>query len=354
MILGSPTKPKSLDVWLCEQGEDKFPRNQGANFVTRFNLIAETLNRAVHPHVGPGAALADGSYLTDHGPDHIETVIQRASELLAYPPSTYPQFSAYEIYLLLLAMHFHDVGNIFGRSGHEANLATVMQQFQTLTGEDMIEWRAIKDIAEAHGGDMNGNKDTISKLLPSGHVRSERVQYRALAALLRFADELADDAQRAARYMEVFDLLPKSSQVHHAYSQSLHSVIVDAENFVVSLDFAFLRSDAMRKFGKGVAENLTSDVYLLDEIYDRTIKMHLERIYCMRFLVGISRIDAINVRIDVYEDRQSMRPCCDTIGYRLEELGYPPGRDQGISQYCPSIQIDGAILCERLSSEQRP
>lgn len=334
----------SILKWFLDQPEEMLPPNGGSPYSVRLSHVTGILNKEVHPHVGTGAALAGGGFLTDHGPEHIETVIQRASSLLAYPDDLFPHFSAYEIYILILAIHFHDVGNILGRAGHENKHAQVMGQLDSVLGKDAVEKRAILQIASAHGGTINGDKDTISLLPTEEFILGYPVRYRALAALLRFADELADDSNRAARYVEDLGGIPKESQVYHAYAKSLHSVVVDLRSHIINLRYTFLKKDAMHKFGKGDDD----EVYLLDEIYDRTLKMHFERVYCMRFLKKIIQIDAIEVSIKVYEDDHSPLPCTDEIGYRLQEKGYPDTELVSLNDLCPSINISGASLVNEL------
>ncbi|MCY4265881.1 MAG: hypothetical protein OXE78_13665 [Gammaproteobacteria bacterium] len=341
--------PPSLLDWFANQPENKFPPNGGSLYTIRLEQVTGILNSQVHSLVGVGAALADRGFLTDHGPDHIKTVIQRASLLLAHPESTFPQFTPYEIFMLLLAIHFHDVGNIFGREEHEKKHSQVMRQVESIIGDEMVERNAILKIAQAHGGRINGNKDTLSSLVQEDFVLGQRIRYRALAALLRFADELADDCHRAARYADKLGVIPPESEVYHAYAKSLHSVIVDLPNHIVRLHFSLLRKEAIRTYGKKLSEtNQIEQVFLLDEIYLRTIKMHLERIYCMRFLRTIIQIDAVEVSIEVYEETNSLSPCIDTIGYRLEEEGYPPNNNSSLRDLCPNVIFDGCGLSEYL------
>ena len=344
----APPIPASLLDWFAEQTSDSFPPDGGSSYTLRLQQVTGILNKQVHPHVGTGAALADGGFLTDHGPDHIDTVIRRATSLLAFPPEGFPQFSRYEIFILILAIHFHDVGNIFGRAEHETKHARVMAQLQDSMGHETVERRAVLRIASAHGGRVNGNKDTISSLLPQDYVLGQLVRYRALAALLRFADELADDCHRGARYAEWLGVIPTNSEVFHAYARSLHSVVVEPANRVIKLKYSFLREDATRTFGKKLGDQETGQAYLLDEIYKRTLKMHLERVYCMRFLRDIVQIEAIDVAIEVYDEENSPTPCIEVIGYRLQEEGYPDPNFSSITDICPDICIDGVALNEQL------
>lgn len=343
--------PPLLTDWIAERPDSVFPPHGGISYPARLKTVAGYMNENVHPQVEKGALLQGDGYLTDHGPRHIETVIHRASCLLSHPISNFPQLSAYEVYLLLMAIHFHDVGNVFGRQGHEVRHTEIMQKLQSHVGDEMVERQAILKIARVHGGRVNGDKDTISTLLTEDPVLGRDVRYRAIAAILRFADELADDFRRAARMAEELHVIPKESEVFHAYARCLHSVRVRPDRHLVELRYCFTKTDAIRTFGKRTGECSVSDVYLLDEIYERTLKMHLERKYCMRFTQGILRIDAIDVRIDVYADANSMTPCIDPIGYRLQEQGYPSISSK-IRDICPDVGIDGPSLDQQLRGDE--
>lgn len=107
-------------------------------------------------------------FLNDHGPDHIATVIARASDILNEANTS---LNSYEAYLLLFAIHLHDTGNLFGRNQHEQACRTIMKALGTRAGDDELEKRWITTIAAAHGGKLiDGDKDTISRLIPDPDV----------------------------------------------------------------------------------------------------------------------------------------------------------------------------------------
>jgi len=238
-------------------------------------------------------------------------VIIRASDLIR---TQHHELSWYEVYFLLTATLFHDVGNLYGRARHERNAVTVMQRVGMLLGNESVEKRLISQIAEAHGGEINGSKDTISRLPNEAVVLNRTVRPQALAALLRFADELADERSRAARYMQANSLLPPQSEIFHKYASALHSVRLTGN--MIELYFEIVKSDAVRTFMKGI-----NQVYLFDEIKLRTKKMHFERIYCMRHLRLWQRVDKIFVQIEIYEDEWG--PRVRQLNYVFEEDGYP-------------------------------
>ena len=256
-------------------------------------------------------------------------MIRRASELLeAYPND----ISSYEKYLLLVAIRFHDIGNAHGRELHELRAEQYMKELRVLLGDDSAEQRIIFMIAQAHGGTTpDGHKDKITPLPRNEPLLGKVVRPRVLAALLRFADELADERSRAVRFKPLASAIPKGSEVYHAYASALQSVLVNAPGGTVSLHFEMKRDDAKRKFGKG-----STEVYLLDEIYERSLKMHYERIYCMRFLRPIVAIDKINVEIKVFGDGYLEQLA--TIAYKLEETGYPSGVGETVFELCPELK----------------
>jgi len=307
---------------------DEFPGDRDYN--AQFKHINDHLNKYYHGNVTAAATISDGSgFLTDHGPEHIKTVIRRLSDILRASPGV--RLSAYEQYILLVAAHVHDLGNFFGRDKHEMNAEKVMEELGSILGEEMPEKRTIFEIAQAHGGKIDEDKDKIARLLPIRDVLGHDVHSRFLAALLRFADELADDRTRASRYMIKIDKIPKSSAVFHRYAYALHSVKVASD--AVRLEFELSEDEVKQKFGKGPAE-----VFLLDEIYERTMKMHRERMYCMRFLRRDVNIDRIDVLIRVYAAGFSLLKERATINYSLQEAGYPDEKNPTIFALCPDLR----------------
>ena len=151
-----------------------------------------------------------------------------------------------------------------------------------------------------------------------------------LAAILRFADELADERSRAAGFLLQLSKIHPTSEVYHKYAHSLHSVMVDAQGGTVDLHFDMPLADACKTFGKG-----NQQVYLLDEIYERTMKAHRERTYCMRFLRPQISIERIDVEIKVYGNDYNKELA--KIPYRLEESGYPEALPGGVLNACPSL-----------------
>lgn len=257
-------------------------------------------------------------FLNDHGPHHIEKVIERANSIVMNFKGE--PLSEFEVFLLLCAIQIHDIGNVLGRAGHERKLVEIFNEKGKNIILDAPERRVITSIAMAHGGKSSlGGKDTISMLSPSESIFDAPVRTRLLAAVLRFSDELADDSTRANRDAMDLGILGTNSDIYHCYSRALHTVSVreDFENQDCKISLVYeLEADLLRRTYKvGGYEK-----YLLDEIYDRTLKMELERRYCMKFMYSSINIGRIDVTINIY-GRTSEK--IQGISYTLEDVSYP-------------------------------
>ncbi|MBO0931892.1 HD domain-containing protein [Fibrella aquatilis] len=322
-----------------------FPDVANDNYYHAYTQFESWLKRNVHNNVNQVAMMIDGGYLTDHGPGHIKTVIQRASDLLG-TTEPYP-LGPYEIFMLLTAIQVHDAGHIIGgRTGHEQNTQPLLKHLDV----DRTEQVYIGRIARAHGGKLpDGDKDTIEKGLPiKDTFNSVSFRPRFLASLLRFADELADDRTRSARYVHEQGILPTSSEVYHAYAEALYSVDVYSEKQEIELSFELpaAKVDTPSTKGKKDEEGneIIDNVYLLDEIFNRTYKMYQECVYCMRFFPAELQIKTITVKINVVDD-DTRSPIHEPIGYQLKERGYPQFLATTIEGMCgPDIMFEGTII----------
>lgn len=338
----------SLGEWLARSSAEQFPNADQEAYLNSLHKVKAHLEDGIYDDVDTGASAAEGVILTRHGSRHVDTVVRRATDLVMDESNAgNPRFSPYEIYLLLMAIYVHDVGNLGGREKHEKNIASMVEQLAIPLSDETVERKAIIEIAQAHGGTINGtNKDTIGQLARTDTVMGRCVRKQALAAVLRFADELADDSTRSRRILKKLGALPKHSEVYHYYADALHSVDVRRSEHAVYLHFLFHSQEAISEFGKEKSQT----VYLLDEIYSRTLKVYRECEYCMRYTFGLVWIDTISVKIEIHSDKDGLIPAVDPIGYRLYPSGYPDDRDEDIHQRVGGL-MTGSALAGKIQGE---
>jgi hypothetical protein len=336
---------KTLVDWLNDAPEELYPQGHKEDHHAHYIKLKDYLRDKVHNDVTFGASLSEPTtLLNDHGLEHIKTVISRASYLVGCLNC---ELNPYEVYLLLCCIQLHDVGNIFGRTAHEQAAKLIMRKAEGICGRDTIEAITIKKIAETHGGKLDDeNKDKIRFLKDLEHSEYGSFRPKLIASILRFADELADDRKRANHILLAERKLPIGSEVFHAYAACLYSVDVKHLDKAIELSYKIPKEFLLDKFGKEKGHE-----FLVDEIYNRVKKMHLERIYCSRFWKGIIDIDKIICSIEFYDSTiDDIHP---PISFEISEQGYPD-ETRDIFLLIPTLQdadnnkLDGEYIKRKI------
>lgn len=294
--------------------KNDFPRGGALDYPSVVTGWISKLEADALPYVTTGAIAVDGGgHLTMHDCEHVARVRQVAADLLKQSDSI--DLTPFELTLLLVAIYLHDIGNVLGRAGHERNIHRAIQAVGAGLPVDPIDYAVAKQIAGVHGGHVGGSKDTISTLTERQAVSGQHVRPRLLAAILRLADELADDPARANRLQMAAGALPTAAEVFHVVAAGLHSQMPDAATREIKLSYGFNDPDAFkRKLGKGAGK-----VHLLDEILSRSLKTYQEARYCSRFMRPHLEFERVDVDIMIF-DAEHMP--LHNIRYSITEHGY--------------------------------
>lgn len=253
--------------YIMEQKEingkpNEFPElvpNGATSFTHIFSEIEAFMNSEIHKYVEGGAAVAGDGMLNDHEPGHIAMVMARAYMLVK---DSVQDLKGYEIFFLLLSIHFHDVGNIYGRDAHEEKICNVFEALGDKFPLNSTARRLITNIAMSHGGNHDGDKDTLAYVQEKEYVDGVTIRASILASLLRFADEIADDKNRASSVLVALKVIPKENKAFHEYSRSLEPPVIEADTLLLHYN---IRNDLL--FDR--VSKLDSEVFLYDEILSR-------------------------------------------------------------------------------------
>ena len=297
-------------------GKDQFPLSKG-DLISSFKYIEDYMNTNCHPNTVAGAAAHGDGLLTDHGVDHVKMVIANAGNLIG--DMTHHQLKCYEIYLLLLAIHFHDVGNVLGRADHEKKINAIMVALGDQLPLDMPEKVIVSNIAMSHGGYTDvahTDKDTLCRLNLVENCNGIVIRPALLGAILRFADELSDDSTRTSRYMNDANAIPDENKIFHAYSSALAPISFNGNT--ISFQYYILLEQARNKIPNPDGK------FLYDEIISRLKKCMQELEYCQKYSEGFIRITTLSVTINVMDPTTTFTPL-DSTKFSLRLSGYPNG-----------------------------
>ena len=232
--------------------------------------------------------------LTDHGPTHIRHVLENVFKLLE---GDLKHFSAIEHYILGLSVLFHDVGNLYGRKDHNKRIARFYDHVR-IEPKFSQEKSVIVQIAQAHTGKaLNGSQNTLADVPKASQLDGEPIKAREIAAIVRFADELAEGRQRTSEYMRKHSLYASESVPYHDYSAAT-DITIDKLNHRIAITYQLnIRTK------DGLEEELCKVKDFLKSACERLAKTDMERRYarfhCPTPLIQFREISAcLNVQVD--------------------------------------------------------
>jgi hypothetical protein len=277
---------RMYDALLDQLGQERGSALKIGYITARTKLLTKVL-----PHV----IVADPN-MTDHSATHVADVMQNAERLigpqaLAKPD---PPLSAADAYTLCLAILFHDAGMVYGRTGHQNRITEIYKWVQGDTQRPIQEQPLLHSIAGSHTGlTDSGSHDTIADVPPTMHFEGEPVQSQEVAAILRFADELAEGPHRTSTFMEEKLGLPCANKVYHHYS-AITSARIDRPEGRIVLSYEIELNEKMTQRSKRFRR-------LLDFTFRRVVKVDRERRYARSYSTLLAPFNRTEVTLNFWQ-----------------------------------------------------
>ncbi len=174
--------------------------------------------------------------LTDHGPNHINDVLNNAHDLI---DDDYNKFNAIELYCLIMAILFHDVGNVYGRDDHNKTISPVYDMVRPTVGTRIEgeEKSVLLNICASHTGVApDGTNNTLKFVSERARIFNNGIKPIKLAPIIRFADELAEGQQRTSYFLLKEGYLNNDVLYFHKYSE-ITNIDIDKRNERIRLTY---------------------------------------------------------------------------------------------------------------------
>ena len=254
---------KSFDEQLRDKIMEDFNGSNGEELASAYEQTKSKLQQQVYENIR-----GKEPDLSDHGTKHVSNVQRNAIRLLS-DDGIIRVISGIEMYCLGMFILFHDVGNIRGREDHHNNVAEVFDDIRGNEGSVLHEKMLVVKATRAHTGTaQDGSCDTLKEVTEIDHLEGEPVRLRQLAAILRFADELAEGPQRTSEFMRKKNLYRSESRKFHDYASSTN-ILIDRQKSRIAITYNIKinvdKSDELRNF--------------LSFIFERIQKLNQERQY---------------------------------------------------------------------------
>ena len=259
----------------------------------------------------------------------------RAESLIG---SKHDYFTPYELYLLYIAILFHDAGNLHGRRDHQRKIAKLYDACRNRDANHTTERTCVLDIAGAHTGTAkDGSRDTLNSLSRLS-FRGQPIRSQELAAVLRLADELAEGVQRTSAYMLNHGMYQPSSKIFHKYATTA-DYCIDRNAARIALTFTI---DVESEAGTIHAGNDIPLHELLKFTYERVIKVDQERRYCKHYCQLLAPFKQTTVWFNLFHDGQRLDLPLEPIV--ISDLVVPGEPGKSIDLIDPTYNISALIL----------
>lgn len=315
---------KSFDEQLREKILEDFEEDKGRELVSAYEQARSKLQQEVYPEIR-----GSEPDLTDHGITHVLNVQQNAIDLL--PDDGKKKLSGIEMYCLGMFILFHDTGIIYGRKNHHKKVAQVFDRIRSTNKSLRHEKTLVVRATGAHTGKaQDGSCDTLKEVAEVDHLAGRRVRLRELAAILRFADELAEGPQRTSEFMQAEGLYESESQEFHDYASSTN-ILIDRQNsrilITYNIDIDVNRPDELRDF--------------LRCIFLRIQKLNQERQYTRYYSELLEPFKLIEVTFDFHCGSDVLETELSPL--QLTDIVVPGDQAKEISAINPAYSIDKLV-----------
>ncbi|MAM71827.1 MAG: hypothetical protein CMP91_11875 [Gammaproteobacteria bacterium] len=318
--------------------QEQYPSAKAKSLESRYFTIKDKLYNELLEWIR-----ASEPMLSDHGPKHVDNVLNNAHKLLEaeIDGSRVYNFSGFDLYILCLTILFHDVGNFYHREFHNQNIQKILvDMFSPLfTGEHSREKKHIISAGRAHTGKAeDGTKDTLSDIAEIEHCAGDRIYLREIAAIVRLADELAEGPQRTNSYMIATGKISKESLIFHRYAECTH-IMIDALNGRINICYEIELDVEEGQALSSEDKSATSE--LLTFIHDRIFKLDQERKYCGYYCNALKQIKETQVSFNFSNKAHA-------IDFKIEplvltDLTIPGEKSKSVIEGRNDLEIDTVV-----------
>jgi hypothetical protein len=266
--------------------EEKLIKESKRALFVNYESARNFLFNNIYPEIK--SKLPDYTY---HDGSHVINVLDKIHTLL---DDNIEKITSEVLYFLCLSVLFHDAGLIYGRENHQKNITDI---YTSIRGsENLIEFANERIIVTktvgAHTGHAPDNSNDTINYLGENMGYCEMINTKEIAAMIKFADELAEGGQRTSDFFINRNMYKKKSRIFHIYSKAYKSVISPKNNrleitYNINVDYNNLNEIIVNK-------DIKLKIFL-KFIYARLIKIDDERKYCRYYCSWLEPMKEISV-----------------------------------------------------------
>ncbi len=306
---------------------DQMGPDQGKELFAAYICARRTLVEEVLPEIK--AVLPDHP---DHGPEHVAHVLDNAGRLLDLRRDAV-QLSGMDLYALLLAVLFHDTGNVFGRDDHPRRVSEIYDYVRATGTRDQQEKFVVVSATLARCGETTGGSlDTLRDVPERVSLFRFPVKLQAVSSILRFADELEEGPHRTSQFMQLFHDYTLDSDIFHKYARAVN-IDIDRGGERIALTYNIDVGLGPRNGIPREEENRLRE--LLEFTYKRITKLNQERRYARHYCDLLGPFKKVTVTFNFWANEQ---PLCVELP-EINDLVVPGDREFQLEEYHSDYEL---------------
>ena len=292
-----------LEKTLLDLSEDS---DNASQFLDQYKQTKRHLQNEMYPWVQSNC-----NWFTDHGEQHISAVMNQASRLLENELRDFESgdLTELDIFILLTAILWHDVGMIVNRADHERISTEVADRFRDIAFPSTSIKATTDDIIKGH---RNKAGLDIPQRDATFNIGNEiyKIYPKALAGILRFADEISETQERVSGDTWIQESVPEESEIFWRYAETIQGCHPHLNGKSVNLNIEVEYEKAVKMYpcpgSFEERENEDGEISLIEYIICRLEKLVNELAYCERYFNRYAEIREANVDITVRDDSNTI------------------------------------------------
>jgi len=272
----------------------------------QYNAVKGYLSKEYYPWVQ-----ANCPYFTDHGELHIGSVILTAGHLVSrrLKCKGSERINSVDIYIILSAILWHDVAMVHGRTNHAQRVGEISEEIKKLAFPNPDFHRIITQISKAHAGNGQDEGLNIPKSEEDCTVTEIYTVFpKALAAVVRFADEISENHNRISQAL--LSKVPNENKIFWEYASCISASRPEPERERVVITYTIPHDKVIEEFTCVEFPNhcnANGKISLIQYIICRLEKINNEREYCSREFSNYTKIRQIHARFRITKGVQLLK-----------------------------------------------
>ncbi|WP_323170913.1 hypothetical protein [Natrialba sp. PRR66] len=275
-------------------------------FLDQYKQTKRHLQREMYPWVQSNC-----NWFTDHGEQHIAAVMNQASRLLENELRDFQSgdLNELDLFILLTAILWHDVGMIVDRTDHERISTEVADRFRDIAFPSTSIKATTDDIIKAHRNKAGLDIPQRDSVFNIGN-EIYKVYPKDLAGILRFADEISETQERVSGDSWIRESVPDESELFWRYAETVQGCYphLNGKSVNLNIEVGYKKSIKMYPCPDSFKERANDDgeISLIEYMICRLEKLVNELAYCERYFNRYAEIREVQVDITVRDDSHTI------------------------------------------------